>query len=103
MSNVGSPQIEEVKRVDIAESDGREWVEVFMQVNQCGDMAEPFMVEWFPSENSCMDRHSLNKFNTRVINPDVFEEDKQKEYQLFAAIIGRLTLHEPIKADTTTE
>lgn len=93
MSNEWRPQIEEVKRVDIAESDGQEWVEVSMQVSQCGDMAEPFMVEWFPSGKPRVLKHSLDKFNTRVINPTVFNDEKQRKYQLFAAIVGRLTLH----------
>lgn len=81
------PPLEEVERVDVAEADGDEWVEVFMKVNQNGDMCEPFMVEWFPHGDK-----KAGYMNTRVINPDVFEENKQKEYQLFAAVVGSLVL-----------
>jgi len=85
------PPLREVQRIDVAESDGDEWVEVFMEVNHCGDACEPFMVEWFPNGNI---EHDLDAFNTRVINPDVFEEQEQLKYQLFASIAGRLTLHD---------
>lgn len=83
------PPLREVQTVEVAEADDDEWVEVRMEVNHNGQACEPFMMEWYPDGHD-----EAGDFNTRVIQPDVFDSHEQRQYELFGAIVGRLTLHE---------
>lgn len=86
------PTIDELQKIHIAKSEDRIWVEVFMHVNQSGDRAEPFMVEWYPDKSVCSYSREVGILNTRVINPDVLDDEKQTQYAIFAAIVGKLSL-----------
>ena len=97
-------EIQNVQIVDYNAEHDKPFVEVFMQIHQQGDAAEPLTAEFFPFgrgrwkddnwHESLVDAPT-DKSCVRILQDSVVTDDERRRYKTFAAVVGRLAYHEP--------
>lgn len=79
------PPIEELQRVHVIDDFGESYVELSLNIHRNGDAAEPLTIEYHPYEDGM----------TRILQLGRLDEEEQRKYRIFGAMVGRLAYHEP--------
>lgn len=96
--DVGRPPIEEVQDIVVVDdTDGPTYVEIFLEIHKNGDACEPLTVEYHPHKNDYEGLFTLDEkpANIRILQEGRLDEREKRKYRVFAAVVGRLTYHEP--------